>query len=31
MQVYHETMFDGPWYECDGPKANEVRDDLKKI
>ena len=30
MQVYHETMFDGPWYQCDGPNASEVRDDLKK-
>ena len=30
MQIYHETMFDGPWYECVGPSASEVRNDLIK-
>jgi hypothetical protein len=29
MQVYYETMFDGPWYECEGPSFMDVRKDLK--
>lgn len=29
MQVYYETMFDGPWYECQGPSFTDVRKDLK--
>jgi hypothetical protein len=29
MQVYYETMFDGPWYECKGPSFMDVRKDLK--
>ena len=30
MQVYYETMFDGPWYENAGPSADKVRKDLIK-
>lgn len=29
MQIYHETMFDGPWYESQGPSASEIRAELK--
>jgi hypothetical protein len=29
MQVYYKTMFDGPWYECEGPSYFDVRKDLK--
>lgn len=29
MQVYYETMFDGPWYECQGPSCEDVKKDLK--
>jgi Mor family transcriptional regulator len=29
MQVYYETMFDGPWYECKGPSFTDVKKDLK--
>ena len=29
MQVYYKTMFDGPWYECQGPSFTDVIKDLK--
>jgi len=29
MQVYYKTMFDGPWYECQGPNFTDVRKELK--